>query len=144
MTETDLAYWAGLIDGEGCVWIIKRRSHDYGLCISVEMSGDIKPEFDLARSAFGGSVYTGTHKAKKLDGSSRKVTHTWQVRGNDALRFLKAIAPYIRLKTKVIGNCILFQEYVQSVGRVKELSQLELNTRAEFFHKQASLKTQTA
>lgn len=101
MNKTDLAYAAGLIDGEGCVGVY-RNSHNgnYQLRITVEMT--VKRPLDKLYSMFGGRFY---YKAK-ANMPNHKPAHTWMVFNGNAEKVLKLILPYLLVKDKQAKEAI--------------------------------------
>ena len=95
MNETDLAYIAGIIDGEGC---LRFSRHDH----KINMTPSFLPRVDIAntaeivcrflQTAFGGSVYT---EKKKV---GQKLCWRWVAQGERAYDLLKLIKPYLMIK----------------------------------------------
>ena len=91
--ESDLAYAAGIIDGEGsiCVAYCKQSSmssvKNYGVAVSVGM---VDPEVPLwLKSIFGGNV--DTYKGKRL-------VYRWKLHARKCADFLEMVSPYMKLK----------------------------------------------
>ena len=108
MKRTDLAYIAGLFDGEGNIGIVKRRHlagrtvPTYHLVARVGMVDEIIPRW--LQMAFGGYI----HHRKRLDPKHRDV-YTWSVGYNTATDFLKTILPFLKLKRPQAELAIKFQ-----------------------------------
>ncbi len=108
--ETDLAYAAGIIDGEGCIYIDrykdKRRNEEknmnYVLRVKVAMTDLIAPAWLLK---FGGSVRTYNYKTPKF-----KPIHIWTINSDKAIDFLSLIFPFIKIKKAQIETAIDFQK----------------------------------
>ena len=94
MKETDLAYLAGILDGEGCIHIKKNKRKDcpkgvqYQLGVSVRMSSENICR--LYQTFFGGRIY----QCKKYK-SYHKQLWQWIVTACQASDFLKAVSPYL-------------------------------------------------
>ena len=107
MRKTDLAYTAGIIDGEGCIGIYKHPSQSskdkirYTLTITVAMTNEWTIQW--LRFAYGGSV-------KSQQRPLRKRVWIWTVEAQQALVFLKLISPYLHLKHPQAELAIKFQE----------------------------------
>ena len=91
----NMAYLAGLLDGEGCVtykqyWDRKRkdRPHKY-FCwrIQMEIVMTHKPTIQWCGDTFGGKVYEKPRKTHKMQ-------YRWRRSFRDALEIAKAIIPY--------------------------------------------------
>ena len=120
MEKTDLAYMAGLFDGEGCIHIAKlrrpesKRGCHFGLVATIGMTSEFLLE--LYRSQFGGSVYC----YPRLKGN-RRPCWQWIIRSRQAVAFLKAIRPYLLLKANEADLAIEFQGAMHVGGRrIKE------------------------
>ena len=91
-----LAYAAGIIDGEGCIyiehaWSKKRRYRYPFLNVSVRNTNEwICQWFKIQ---FGGVVYPFTPRNPKW-----KVTWHWALSGHKAQEFLKLLLPYLQMK----------------------------------------------
>ena len=97
MKKTDLAYIAGIVDGEGTIGIhrAKRRgpgnSWTYSLRVSVSMTEAYLPEW--LKMAFGGNTY-----GKLRDKPRWKPQTEWVILGEKATGFLGDIMPYLIIK----------------------------------------------
>ena len=84
------AYAAGLLDGEGCVTVLKHLNSEgrpqYQLMVVFGMND--REGLDAIRLRFGGNV----------NGPDHRGTYTWSASGVYALEFLKAVAPYALVK----------------------------------------------
>ena len=113
MKKTDLAYIAGIIDGEGCIRIEKhsKQNRYYTLEVSVKMTWRWMPEF--LHYSFGGVF----RKLKLPEGNpTHKEQWGWKVRGTMAVEFLKSIMPYLKLKKAEAELALLFQSKKLPVG----------------------------
>jgi hypothetical protein len=92
MKETDLAYAAGIIDGEGCIYASKPSKHNsYRLNVAVSMTSERVVR--LMAELFGGPVYDGNKIKRELVG--RKQIWTWRVTNESAVAVLRLIGPYL-------------------------------------------------
>ncbi len=111
MKRTDLAYIAGIFDGEGCIQIVKRtdRNGQHSLRASLEMANEFIP--NLLQFYFGGSVH-------KRDFRSRgwQIQWHWVVSSNKAKLFIEAILPYLKLKRNEAELGLKFQSSMHTVG----------------------------
>ena len=109
MTENELAYAAGLFDGEGCIGIYKRKMADckvgyhYALQVRINMADNIILAW--LHLHFGGSLIHD--KPRK---SNWKSMTSWALWANGAVKFLKLILPYLKLKKEQAKIAIEFQE----------------------------------
>jgi len=96
MTETELAYYAGLFDGEGAITLhptqitSPRQRKTYFLSVHLT-SVDEERVLEL-QIAFGGNIFT--YEGKR----NNKTAYRWLVVRNTANKFLSSVLPYLRLK----------------------------------------------
>lgn len=142
MTDTDIAYIAGLFDGEGCIQIYHviqpDGAHQWDLRCHLAQKFDYLP--NLLKFYFGGSV--------RLDSKNHQV-YKWNTSSRKSYEFLKTICPYLKIKKPQAELGIKYQERVMShLGRgvlhsapPKRLSDEELNTRESMRILMKELKT---
>lgn len=112
MTETEKAYIAGIIDGEGSIILkhnrqLNRRGDGFYECYSLLVSvGNTDTELLEWLRSFGGKVYLG----RKGDGGSRKPMYQWQLHTRKAAELLSVIYPYLIIKKKKAAAALFFQE----------------------------------
>lgn len=106
--ERDLAYIAGLFDGEGSVVIDRSHSNSYRLKVAFTMTN----QEGIAHCAqtFGGRVFPSPPPRRRW--SPR---YQWHIHGDKAYRFLKAIRPFTRVKSPEIDIALAFFEAYRTV-----------------------------
>lgn len=101
MENWELAYAAGIIDGEGSISVLRRLRPKlekvYHYCLQVQVSQKEKPILNWLAMRFGGKV-NGYTQYKGSLGYGNPIYH-WQIFGETARDFLVAIEPYL-IKTK--------------------------------------------
>ncbi len=109
MRKVDLAYTAGIIDGEGAICIIKNkdsrctRGYNYRLVVQVSMG---EPEIcNWLCNMFGGHLFVQNRKYATY---SVEITG-WCLSARQSLRFLHLILPYLKGKRKQAQIAIKFQ-----------------------------------
>ncbi len=151
MLETELAYTAGIIDGEGTIVIERSRDNKpqqstqrhrnrtrnhsgikYRMHVSVLIRE--KSLCEWLRLNYGGSVYM----AGKPTNPNHSQCWVWRVGSGVASGFLKQIIPYLHLKKLQAENAIRFQLLVESKRR-SPLSVGELAIRETLRDIQSSL-----
>jgi hypothetical protein len=106
ISESDLAYAAGIIDGEGCIKIYHAKKETLGkghvrdryqLQIQVDM---VKSEVvNWLQSKFGGTVYEHRRSIKKHP--TWNDSKRWYLMSKDEMtNFLGMILPYLKIKRK--------------------------------------------
>jgi hypothetical protein len=115
LSEYDLAYAAGLIDGEGCIGIYP-NSHNgnYQLRLSVEMTDKIG--LSVLWRLFGGKWYY------KKAVAPRKARYVWMTFNREAASACKALRPYLRVKAKQVDN-VLTADWLSFYKRKMSLEQ---------------------
>ena len=109
-TVADLAWAAGIIDGEGSIFIMKQRRMDrerdtnYILRVSVEstdpyMAQELKKIFPF------GALFSSSRDKRPNNSDTLK----WQVNGRKALEVLKELSPFLRVKHEQANIAIRFQ-----------------------------------
>jgi len=110
MKDLDIAYMAGILDGEGCISITKicpkntnLHNLSYGLQVRVGMVDKSIPL--LFYYAFGGSFLQKIYSHKGY-----RNQWLWRVSGVLAVRSLKILLPYLRSKKNEAELAIRFWE----------------------------------
>lgn len=103
MAGHELAYAAGYVDGEGCLWIGPRWK------IGVTIANTHKPTIEWFHQRFGGSL----SKARPPRKANHRPVYQWQIVSRDAARFLKQVAPYLGEKTE---QALLLISLQQTMG----------------------------
>ena len=100
MKRVDLAYMAGLFDGEGCI-NIKKKGRYYSLNCKLNMANEFLP--NLYKFSFGGSL------SKVPQEPPIQTQLAWSITSRNATTFLEAILPYLKLKRNEAELAIKFQ-----------------------------------
>lgn len=108
MNEIDLAYIAGIFDGEGNIGIVKRGKMNgrtvpiYHLVVRVGMCDEDIPK--LLHKTFGGYL-----EHRKRPNPKHRDIYTWSMAYGKAVDFLTQILPYLKLKKEQAELAIKFQ-----------------------------------
>jgi len=116
LLETEKSYIAGLVDGEGCIYIDKykdkrNKSGNYNYCLRVS----------IANTFFGLMEWLGNKLSKEYHNhvlnqkgkeyiNGRKPCYVWKICGTNAINFLKEIYPYLIIKKKQCEKAFEFSE----------------------------------
>jgi len=113
-------YVAGFFDGEGSVSICKKKSRTPNGKTTYELSTGIgntnKEVEDWVAEAFGATCYLKERKSKQ-----NKNWHDFyniELHGDNAVRFLTQIKPYLIVKKRQAELAIKFQELVNTGSRL--------------------------
>jgi hypothetical protein len=82
VTDTELAYFAGFIDGEGCITNTNTSAY-------MKVAHTYLPVLQKLQEVFGGSL------SDHIDKSHKKKAWLWRVCGDEALQTLLALRPYL-------------------------------------------------
>lgn len=96
LSEWQLGYIAGIIDGEGSICLVKRKDGRLTPEVKVTMT-DMTCTYFLHATTRVGTVHSADDSRKE----HYKRTHIWAVRGNsDIFSLLRTILPYLLVKNK--------------------------------------------
>lgn len=120
MKPTELAYFAGLLDGEGCIRVKRQRKYwgpkqaldgwQYG--VAVYIANTVRAPLDQVCTLFGGSVARQSSQGRE----GQKPVYRWTIGQLQAERFLRAVRPYMRIKHAQADNALAFRRW-QGTGR---------------------------
>ena len=104
LNSRDLAYIAGIVDGEGCISLNlchiyhgKRIKEGTRITIALSVYNTYFPLLKYLKAAFGGTLYN----AENPKGfSSKKALYQWRVAEQRACEILKLLLPHLKVKKK--------------------------------------------
>lgn len=111
MQETDKAWIAGIIDGEGSIFVMRQKRLDrerdtnYILRVAVQSTDPYMTK--ALKELCPISAEFSVQRDKRPECSD---TLKWQVNGKNAARFLEEILPYLRVKHEQAQLAIEFQK----------------------------------
>lgn len=139
MNEVDLAWSAGIIDGEGSIFITiqkridRERPVNYLLRVSVQSTDPfMSPE--LKRLFPEGEVLS-VQRGKPNCSDTLK----WKITGKKAVKFLELILPYLRVKKDQAKLAIKFQRETKKHWRYMTPEDYKEQERLYFSLKQAKI-----
>jgi len=91
MTKEELAYAAGIIDGEGCLRVTRHKDcNQFNTYVYVT---NTDPRLiNWLHNSWGGTINISQHK------STWKPSLSWRLIGKEAIQFIEAVYPFLRLK----------------------------------------------
>ena len=131
MKKTDIAYFAGIFDGEGCVFL-QPQSHPSNkqkttFQMKIQVVSTNEWICQLFRFAFKGVVSIDRQKG------NHKIAYRWVATANNAMICLRSLLPYLHLKRPQTELAIKFQQHKTLGGRkTKEYLDLETDFKREF------------
>lgn len=108
--EGRLGWFAGIVDGEGCITIVKgvtKRGHTYW---NVRLMVVNREPLAVLQSEFGGRV---SHRAR-LKSDRWAEVDVWNANCGEAAAILRAIRPWLAWKGKQADIAIEFQRHIDS------------------------------
>lgn len=131
ISETNLAYLAGIIDSEGTITMIKKLNHNTAGCsysLQIFISSTDKLIIDWIYEITG----LGNVSEAKLRNKKSKKSWRWYAWCNQASQFVKSIIPYLIIKKPNAELAIEFQSRVSKSVNIK-LSQDDLEFRSKAY-----------
>jgi O-phosphoseryl-tRNA(Cys) synthetase len=134
LDQTDAAYIAGLIDGEGTVTLSHRhRSENRHLVISI--SNTDRPLLEYVMSSVGAGKITG----KKTYQPHHTPSYTYTISNRQGLALLKQILPYLKTYKAKRSNLIL-RDYIRLTPRNGRYTPEIKRARTDFENKVMKIK----
>ena len=129
MLETEKAYIAGIIDGEGSIMLIRFHKNEYpSPCVSISSTDIELLEWIKDTTKIGRIIYKKNYnKEKHLD------SYTYRVIYNDALKLLEKVEPYLVIKKKKLRAKHILYNYKKVTPRNGKYSE-ELKKKKEQFY----------
>jgi hypothetical protein len=109
--DTDWAYAAGFVDGEGCIAVVRsfvQKSNRYSYGVHVVVSNLDRPVLEWMQNTWGGWVVAVSGR----EGRSRP-SWTWRCTGLKAKPFLNGIRPWLRIKGLQCENALVMIDLLQ-------------------------------
>ena len=145
---SQLAYLAGIIDGEGSIYIGNFSSNPKTgtkyYQTNIEVTNTDKNLIDWLSSTFGGRIYTYT--AKQLPKNSRRTTYRWIATGERVTHIAEIILPYLIVKIRQCQIMIEMRKtFIPKTGVIRGVQGIQvldsdiLSLRESYFNEMRSL-----
>jgi hypothetical protein len=136
---TDLAYMAGIVDGEGSITITdcSRTQGRTFFSTSLGVVSTDKPLIDWIICVFGGHM--GSYTPKQTPKNSRKKVYRWQVTGKNLETVLNLIYPYVVIKKREIEVMLAMRKTYNARGFCSKVDSEMLALRKQYTAELASL-----
>jgi hypothetical protein len=145
--ETQLAYLAGIMDGEGTFFIGNfsgnRKNGDRHYQTTIKVSCTDKSLIDWLLNTFGGTY--AFYEASKVSKKSKRDVHIWACTGDRLLHLCELMIPYLIIKKNQSEIMIRMRKTytnahnVKGVQRVQNVPQEILAVRKKLFDQLRSL-----
>jgi hypothetical protein len=139
VTETQRAYIAGVVDGEGCISLsktrVKRKTfpfYTYTYHLSLSIGNTNKEIIEYINNVYPSNIYLQAQCGWK------KRAYIWKISDTKLVPFLKKIERYLIIKKK---QCVLAKQYFNSItkNKIKGFHQMldegEVSKREKFYQK---------
>lgn len=134
LVETDAAYIAGIIDGEGTVTLSRRhRSENRQLVVSI--SNTERPLLEYVLDSVGAGKITG----KRTYQSHHTASYTYTISNRQALALLGQIFPYLKTY-KAKRSDLILRDYIRLTPRNGRYTPEIKQARADFEHNVMNIK----
>ena len=134
MDQTDAAYIAGLIDGEGTV-TLSRRHRNENRHLVVSISNTDRPLLEYVLNTVGAGKITG----KKTSQSHHTPSYTYAISNRQAMALLKQTVPYLKTY-KAIRSDLILRDYIRLTPRNGHYTPEIKQARTDFENKVMNIK----
>ena len=127
MTDRELAYLAGILDGEGCLTVLKRKSkHSAGSIPNYAVNVIVCMTSESVTSWLKDKV-PGSWVSVTAGGSNKRGrdVYRWVIPGIKAVELVKAVAPYLVEKQQQAELIVKMGEYISGRGKMPTPEQIE-------------------
>lgn len=107
--DTDWAYAAGFVDGEGCIAVTRsyvRRLERFQYSVQIVVANNRREVLDWLQSIWGGWVVPLGSPDRSASGLAKESWHWRCPTGQNARPFLEGVRPHLRLKQAQCDNAI--------------------------------------
>lgn len=131
MTLEEMAYIAGIIDGEGSIMLLKFHNNQFpSPCVSVASTSLELLEWIKSKVGYG------TIKAKKnYKPSIHENSFTYTIRYNNAINLLEKIEPFLVIPSKKNRAQMILYEYKQITPRNGKYSNQLILAKEDFYNR---------
>jgi len=121
LRKTDLAYYAGLLDGEGSIKLAKVKDHKgkhKSIVMTITISNNDRSVLDELLSVFGGSVLEVNRANAKGWAAHWRPSFRWNRCGKSAAVVLTKLLPYLRIKRAHAEAALVYAETLHPTWKV--------------------------
>lgn len=129
-TDTDLAYFAGIIDGEGNFCLHNQGTHVFSCSLSVGNTDPRLAQWLMAR--FGGRLHRQQMKDPRC-----KLFYRWSLASRDITPMITAVLPYLVLKKDQAELMLAYRKTIVPRGGMKRVKNVQVMREVDTLHRQA-------
>lgn len=118
VTELELAYTAGILDGEGCIRANKQKSGTAVIRVHITNTDEILIKW--LHQKFGGYVW----KESKAYMENAKIRFVWELSSKKAEEFLKKVKPFLLIKKDRVELALRIQARKKQGAALSERDKL--------------------
>jgi hypothetical protein len=115
----DLAYIAGLLDGEGSIFPCKMQSGRYGVFVTI--ANTHRPVLEWTQELFGGTLIAGYGKNVP---KNMKPIWRWKCAAEDVIPFLRIMAPFVRIKQKQLYKAMAIRACIEKGSQTQRIAKM--------------------
>lgn len=103
LTDNDLAYLAGIVDGEGCIRVARHSTYPHRFNCILTVTNTNPVLMDWLKQTFGGNI--STHQPSN---SNHKISYVWTISGSNSVKLVKIVKPFLKLKVEQASLLLSF------------------------------------
>lgn len=126
MSPVELAYLAGLIDGEGSITLTRNRSNEHRRVV-LGVTSTTREIIDLLLTQVGGHCFTIRKKKEH-----HKQAWNWVLGNHAALEFLETVVTHMHEPSKIARIQLLLSQYNNVTKKNGKYSAEELEAKLQF------------
>lgn len=111
LSDTEAAYAAGIVDGEGSIYFSRNRTTRWPSPV-VSVASTDRELLEWLRSRVGGSIIQ-----KRTYQPHHTPSYDWKLTDRRALEFLKLVRPFLVIRRKIVRCDLLLAEYLACTPR---------------------------
>ncbi len=119
LSEAELAYMAGIVDGEGTIGVFReitpKRKAEFRYRAALEVSNTDEDVIDWLQVKFGG--YTNCTNERTAREKGHKLMYKWHCKVSDIGSLLKTLMPYLRIKKANAATVLQFIKIQPGPGK---------------------------
>lgn len=130
MTNTEIAYLAGIIDGEGSIMLLKYHKSEFpSPCISIS-STDLELLEWVKEKVGSGRI----NKKKNYNIEKHKTSFTYAVYYDSAIEIMGLVEPFLVISKKKLRARFIVDNYKNVTIRNGKYSEEKLKLKEQFYH----------